>query len=62
MEKQGEKKKGARVRQSNGPSSAARAAPSWSQSPNRGRGGSGVPGYRRIPELACTLGTPGGER
>lgn len=57
-----EGKKGLRIRQSNGPSTAARAALSWSQSPNHGWGGSRVPGYRRIPEPACTLGTPGGGR
>lgn len=57
-----EEKKGGRFKQSNGPSSAARAALSWSLSRNRGRDESGAPGHTRTPEPACTLAIPGEER
>lgn len=49
-------------RRNNGPSNAARAVLSWSQSLNCGQWRGRAHGNRWIPALACTLGTPGGER
>lgn len=55
-------KKERKGRQSNGPSTTARGAPSWSQSLTRGRGCDRAHGSRWTPEPAGTLGTLGGER
>lgn len=49
-------------RRNNGPSYAARAVLSWSQSLNCGQRPGRAHGNRWIPAPACTLDTPGGER
>lgn len=49
-------------RRNNGPSYAARAVLSWSQSLNCGQWPGRAHGNRWIPAPACTLDTPGGER